>query len=117
MDTAGAVIAFHEVCGADDLWIGDMDAFVIADKPVLLVNVDGAFKAYADVCPHQAVKLSEGKFDGCVLTCRAHRWEFDATTGLSINPSNQRLVEYPVRVVDGMVQIGDVPLTTERKAA
>jgi toluene monooxygenase system ferredoxin subunit len=110
MDGANAVITFHEVCGVDDLWIGDMDAFVVADKPVLLVNVEGTFKAYSNICPHQDIPLVEGKLDGCVLTCRAHHWEFDVTTGLSINPSNQRLVEYPVRIEGEMVQIGDHPL-------
>jgi toluene monooxygenase system ferredoxin subunit len=110
MDGAGAVINFHEVCGAEDLWIGDMDAFSVAGKPVLLVNVEGFFKAYSNICPHQDVPLIEGKLDGCVLTCRAHHWEFDVTNGLSINPSNQRLVEYPVRIVDGMVHIGDLPM-------
>ncbi len=110
MDGAGAVINFHEVCGVEDIWIGDMDAFSVAGKPVLLVNVDGVFKAYANICPHQDIPLIEGKLDGCVLTCRAHRWEFNVTTGLSINPSNQRLVEYPVRIVGEMVHVGDHPV-------
>jgi toluene monooxygenase system ferredoxin subunit len=114
MDGAGAVITYQEVCGVDDLWIGDMDAFLIGGKQVLLVNVEGAFKAYANVCPHQDIPLVEGKLEGCVLTCRAHHWQFDVTNGLSINPANQRLVEYPVRIVGDMVEIGDVPIESKR---
>jgi toluene monooxygenase system ferredoxin subunit len=110
MDGVGSVVNYHEVCGADELWIGDMDAFSIAGKSILLINVDGVFKAYSNICPHQDVPLVEGKLDGCVLTCRAHHWEFDVTSGLSINPSNQRLVEFPVRIVDGMVQVGELEL-------
>jgi len=110
MDGVGSVVSYHEVCGADDLWIGDMEAFPVAGKSILLVNVEGIFKAYANMCPHQAVPLDEGKLEGCVLTCRAHLWEFDVGTGLSINPSNKRLAEYPVRIVDGMVQVGDTRL-------
>jgi toluene monooxygenase system ferredoxin subunit len=115
MDGVGSVVNYHEVCGVDDLWAGDMDAFSVAGKSILLINVDGIFKAYANMCPHQAVPLAEGKLDGCVLTCRAHLWEFDASTGLSINPSNKRLAEYPVRIVDGMVQVGDTRLRGHRE--
>jgi toluene monooxygenase system ferredoxin subunit len=111
MDGAGAVITYHEACGVDDLWIGDMDAFLIAGKQILLVNAEGVFKAYANVCPHQDIPLVEGKLDGCVLTCRAHHWQFDVTNGLSINPANQRLVEYPVRIHGDVVEIGDMPVT------
>jgi len=114
MDGAGAVITYHEVCGVDDLWIGDMDAFSISGKQVLLVNAEGVFKAYANVCPHQDIPLVEGKLEGCVLTCRAHHWQFDVTNGLSINPANQRLVEYPVRINGEMVEIGDVPTESKR---
>jgi len=114
MDGVGSVVTYHEVCGADELWIGDMEAFSIADKSILLINVNGVFKAFANMCPHQAVPLAEGKLDGCVLTCRAHLWEFDVTTGLSINPTNKRLAEYPVRIVDGMVQVGDTRLRNNK---
>jgi toluene monooxygenase system ferredoxin subunit len=117
MDGAGAVITYHEACGVDDLWIGDMDAFSIAGKQILLVNAEGVFKAYSNVCPHQDIPLVEGKLNGCVLTCRAHHWEFDVTNGLSINPANQRLVEYPVRINGDIVEIGDMPVNareTER---
>jgi toluene monooxygenase system ferredoxin subunit len=110
MDGATTVISFHEVCGVDDLWIGDMDAFSVGGKPVLLVNVEGIFKAYSNICPHQDIPLVEGKLDGCVLTCRAHHWEFDITSGASINPSGQRLTQYPVRIIEGTVQVGDIPL-------
>jgi toluene monooxygenase system ferredoxin subunit len=115
MDGVGSVVTYHEVCAADDLWEGDMEAFPVADKSILLINIDGVFKAYANMCPHQAVPLSEGKLDGCVLTCRAHLWEFDASTGLGINPANKRLAEYPVRIVDGMVQVGNTRLRVSKQ--
>jgi toluene monooxygenase system ferredoxin subunit len=115
MDGAGSIITYHDICAAEDLWIGDMDAFAVFGTTILLINVDGNFKAYANICPHQDVPLVEGRLDGCVLTCRAHHWEFDVTSGLSINPSNQRLVEYPVRIMDGMVQVGDMKLPANHK--
>jgi len=115
MDGAGPVITYHEVCALDDLWIGDMDAFSIGGRPVLLVNAEGVFKAYANICPHQDIPLVEGKLEGCVLTCRAHHWQFDVTSGLSINPANQRLMEYPVRISGEMVEVGDIPINACEK--
>ena len=115
MDGAGGVITYHEACGVDDLWIGDMDAFAISGKQILLINAEGVFKAYANICPHQEIPLVEGKLEGCVLTCRAHLWKFDVTTGLSINPKNKNLVEYPVRINGDVVEIGDVPVNADEK--
>lgn len=115
MDGAGAVITYHEACGVDDLWVGDMDVFSIAGQQILLVNAEGVFKAYENRCPHQAIPLVEGKLEGCVLICRAHHWRFDLTKGLSINPKNQRLVEYPVRVNGDVVEIGDMPVKADEK--
>jgi toluene monooxygenase system ferredoxin subunit len=104
------VMTYHDVCDAEDLWIDEMEAFVVAGRRILVIRTEDGFKAFSNICPHQDVPLVEGQLDGCILTCRAHHWSFDITTGLSVNPANQRLVEFPVRVEAGMVQIGETPL-------
>jgi toluene monooxygenase system ferredoxin subunit len=97
------------VCGVDDLWDGEMACFRIGDTAVLLLKLGGRFHAYQGQCPHQGVALAEGEFDDGLLTCRAHRWQFDAATGQGVNPRSAHLKRFPVRVVDGMVSI-DVAL-------
>ena len=84
----------------DDLWEGDMTAVSVDGVPVLLVNVDGEVRAYANRCPHQASALDEGDLDGATLTCAKHLWEFNAVTGCGINPDDARLVPYGCRVAD-----------------
>jgi toluene monooxygenase system ferredoxin subunit len=94
---------YLHVCAAEDLWEGEMEAFDVGDAEVLILNAGGSFHAYDAVCPHQSVPLVEGRFDGAVLTCRAHEWSFDACTGRGINPCGEHLRRYPIRIEGGAV--------------
>src|ERR1035438_2059504 len=94
---------FVEVCAADDLWVGEMMCFDAGPHEVLVLNVEGELHAYDSLCPHQSRPLIEGRFDGKVLTCRAHEWSFDACSGRSINPAGECLRRFPLRVVEGKV--------------
>jgi toluene monooxygenase system ferredoxin subunit len=98
-------VTWRAVMPADDLWIGEMLGVEVDGVPVLLVNAEEGLRAYLDRCPHQATRLSEGDLDGRTLTCRAHVWEFDAVSGCGINPASARLTPFPVRVVDGVIQV------------
>ena len=49
--------------------------------PVALVNVNGAFHAARDRCPHAAAALSEGFLEGEWLVCPTHFAEFHVRTG------------------------------------
>jgi toluene monooxygenase system ferredoxin subunit len=94
---------FVEVCAADDLWVGEMGCFDAGEQEVLILNVDGQLRAFDAICPHQSMPLVEGRFDGKVLICRAHEWSFDACTGQGINPKNECLRRFPLRIVEGKV--------------
>lgn len=94
---------FVEVCAAYDLWVGEMMRFDAGPHEVLVLNVGGELHAYDGLCPHQSRPLIEGRFDGKVLTCRAHEWSFDACSGQSINPAGECLRRFPLRVVEGKV--------------
>ncbi|WP_374264483.1 Rieske 2Fe-2S domain-containing protein [Zoogloea sp.] len=102
-------MSFTKVCTVDDLWEGEMEAFTVDGHEVLLVCAEGGeIKAFQGICPHQDIALVEGKFDGKKLICRAHLWQFDASSGQGINPDDCALATYPVRL-DG----DDVYVSTE----
>jgi nitrite reductase/ring-hydroxylating ferredoxin subunit len=109
-----ATTEFVSVCDACDLWDGEMDSFDIGEYEVLLLKFNGQFRAYDGICPHQSVSLVEGDLthDG-VLICRAHQWQFNAASGLSINPANECLKRFPVKVENGVVLVGTQPLANE----
>lgn len=69
------------VCHVDDVPPGEMKGFDVAGKRVLVLHSDEGLRACTGVCPHQEVLLEEGIFDGTLLTCHSHLWQWDVTTG------------------------------------
>jgi nitrite reductase/ring-hydroxylating ferredoxin subunit len=100
---------FVALAETDEFWDGEMDSFDVGTTEVLVVRIDGEFHAYNGICPHQSISLVEGKLDGNVLTCSAHEWQFDACTGLGINPASECLVRHAVEVRDGKVFVSVNP--------
>ena len=43
--------------------------------------------------------------DGCVVTCRAHGWRYNVTTGNTLHVPDYGVQTYPVKVVDGKIMI------------
>ena len=64
---------------------------------ILLVNVDDHIYAYADECPHQKSRLSEGTLAGKTMRCARHHWEFDVCSGAGVNPQNACLRVFPIK--------------------
>ncbi len=92
-------MAFQRVCNTDDLWEGEMAVFQVGGREVLLIHLEGGeVRAIPPSCPHQKQPLVEGTLEGKVLTCRAHKWQFDMVTGAGINPDNTQLGLFPVRI-------------------
>lgn len=96
---AGAI----EICSVDQLWDGEMECFWAGNTTVLLLKINGQFHAYQGHCPHQGAALAQGEFDGGLITCSAHRWQFDAANGRGVNPKSARLKCFPVHVVERKV--------------
>jgi toluene monooxygenase system ferredoxin subunit len=103
-------MTFGKAATLDELWIGEKLGVVVAGRPVLLVNVEGAVCAYEDRCRHKGIALSLGKLEGHVLTCSVHGWIYDARTGAGINPESARLPRFPVRIEgdDILVDVAEV---------
>jgi toluene monooxygenase system ferredoxin subunit len=98
-------MGFRKVATLDELWDGEMMALEIEGQVVLLINVNGSIRAYADSCPHLRTRLSLGSLQRNVLTCSTHGWEFDASSGQGINPKSACLECFPVKLENGDILI------------
>jgi toluene monooxygenase system ferredoxin subunit len=99
---------WYEIMPFDDLWIGEMLGVEVGGVKLLLLNVEDDVRAFLDRCPHRASPLSEGNLDGLTLTCTTHLWEFNAITGRGINPESSELIQFPVRIENGIIYV-EVP--------
>lgn len=85
---------------------GQLRRVEIGRRAIGLANVDGAFYAFDDVCPHQNFPLSEGLLQGCRLECALHAWSFDLRDGHPYPPLlRPYLTLYPTKIEDGYIKI------------
>lgn len=94
-------VAVVRVADADELWDGELLGVEVGGVPVVLARVEGTVHGFLDRCAHLRVRLSEGRLDGSVLTCRAHHWRYDVTSGCGVNPRDATLQRVPVGTRDG----------------
>ncbi|WP_415070448.1 Rieske 2Fe-2S domain-containing protein [Hyphomicrobium sp.] len=100
------MMAFQRVCSVDDVWEGEMQAFPVGGKQVLIVNGDGGvLRAFDGICPHQEYPLVEGALEGNILTCSMHLWQFDIGSGEGVNPTGCKLKVYPVKIENGDILV------------
>src|SRR5215213_4695875 len=72
---------------------------------VLIANNGEEYFACQAICPHQEVALCEGLYDGSVLTCHQHLWQWDIRTGEPMGLAELPLERYDVTVENDAVYI------------
>lgn len=82
-----------------------MRGFDLNGKRILILRSDDKVFACDGICPHQEVPLEEGLFDGQVLTCHSHLWQWNVCNGDAIGLAEMPLDRYQVSVVDDAVYI------------
>jgi nitrite reductase (NADH) small subunit len=71
-----------------------------------LVNLDGAYYALDNNCPHNGGPLAKGCLIGAELECPWHGWRWDVRNGRSTHPvSNWRAMRVPVKLDGDNIQL------------
>jgi 3-phenylpropionate/trans-cinnamate dioxygenase ferredoxin subunit len=100
-------VEFIDIAPADELPNGERLFVEIEGKPLVIFNIAGQFYSIGDVCSHDDGPVGEGDIEGYNITCPRHGAEFDIRTGKVVSmPAVVDIPAYPVRVVDGMIQVG-----------
>lgn len=87
---------YVRIAGVNDLKPGEKQKFLLDSKTILLLNVDGAYYALDNRCPHMGGLLSGGDLEGATLTCPRHGAKFDVRTGKSIGSAKLAFVSVKV---------------------
>lgn len=75
---------------------------------IAVFNVDGNYYAIEDLCTHDNGDLAGGEVKGCEIVCPRHGARFDLRTGaVTAPPAYEPVAVFPVRVVDGWIEVRD----------
>jgi nitrite reductase/ring-hydroxylating ferredoxin subunit len=113
----------HVICAAEELPPGSRTITTLRRRSIGVFNVDGAYYAVTNMCPHHRAPLCVGpvtqeitsrrvgeyelKEDGNpLIRCPWHSFEFDMSTGRSIvAPDRYRVAVYDAACEDGEVVV------------
>ena len=99
MTTQNAMMAREIACG-------QMKVLHLYGVAVAIANVEGAFYAISDVCPHDGSSLSQGSLDGKTVTCPTDGSRFDLASGSVLSgPASARVRTYHVQVRDDEIRV------------
>ena len=97
---------FVAAAKASELPAGKGKVVTVNGTQVALFNANGSFYAISNACPHRGGPLGEGDLEGTVVTCPWHGFTFDVTNGRNADGRPFSVPTFPVRVENGVVEIG-----------
>src|SRR6266540_4003750 len=100
------LVARTRLCRADECPKNGMKAFEAPDGlKVLVAHAGDRYFAYQAMCPHMEVPLEEGFYDGSVITCHQHLWQWDVRSGAPIGLAEAPLERYELQEQEGVLYV------------
>lgn len=96
-----------DVANVEELPPGTRRVVDVDGTAVAVFNLGGEYFAIRDTCTHDGGELANGKLEGEVIICPRHGARFSVRTGAVLGPpAYEDVPTYPVRVMQGKVQVG-----------
>jgi 3-phenylpropionate/trans-cinnamate dioxygenase ferredoxin subunit len=91
---------------------GSMQAKVLDGREIVICHTrEGGVFALDNICTHAHARMCEGRLRATRLVCPLHGASFDVRDGRVLGPpATVPLPTYPVRVVDGMIEVSLTPV-------
>ena len=105
MSSPSASDNYQTVAREGEIPEGQGRAFDVDGVMVAVFFEGGHYYAIEDYCPHQGAPLSDGIVFDKSVTCSWHGWRFGLDDGRHLDGSRARVPTFPVRVVDGEIQV------------
>jgi 3-phenylpropionate/trans-cinnamate dioxygenase ferredoxin subunit len=100
-------VDFLEILPADQVPQGERVFIEVEGKSIVIFNLVGKLFAIGDVCSHDNGPVGDGEIEENEIICPRHGARFDIQTGKATSlPAVVDIPAYPVRVVEGMIEIG-----------
>lgn len=97
---------FRPALALADLRQGRMRCVNVAGREVLICHTREGVFAVDNICTHALARMDEGRLRGVRLICPLHGASFDVRDGRVLGaPATRPLPRYPVRVVEGMIEV------------
>lgn len=90
--------SFIKVARRDEIPEGSGKTVEVGGRKIAVFNAGGSFYAIDNTCRHRGGPLGEGDLMGTTVVCPWHGWEYDITTGQSIDDPSVKVGCYAVRV-------------------
>jgi len=98
---------YYVIANVDELPNGKRLFIEVDGHAVVVFNLAGNYYAIGDVCTHDEGPLGDGCLEGDEIICPRHGAHFDVRTGKAVSlPAVIDTPAYPVRVVNGQIEIG-----------
>ena len=97
---------YETVGRVEDFEQGKGQAIPVNGRMIAVFRTGDDFYAIDDLCPHMGASLAEGYVDeDNTVACPWHAWRFRIQDGTWCDNPRVKTDAFPVRVVDGEVQV------------
>ena len=101
-----AEAAFVPVMSLAEIPQGRMQTRVLEGREIVICHTREGVFALDNICTHAHARMCEGRLRATRLICPLHGASFDVRDGRVLGPpAVVPLATFPVRIVDGMVEV------------
>lgn len=106
-DLVETAYTYYQIAPAKEIPLGERLFFEIEGESIVLFATKAGYFATGDVCSHDGGAIGDGELEGFEIICPRHGARFDIRTGKVLRlPAVKDIPHYPIREVDGVIEVG-----------